>query len=413
MNKFKHIDKIINNRPRAKQDKYAPKPHELIDESIVLRVTDNEFVLEDIHFEEDVKIEIVNKSEIKILNCTFEQTLIISPETEGDLNGIDILVYKTIVKNNININRVANYVRTELDCCVTSSVNFSDDNIDLVRIFRSEIDEVYFEGTIVKELSITHSFIKRIMNYNLDATNIYIDLESILNHYKTFKNIKLTSFLNEGHLNDCRLRIKEYRNLIKSRSSLNPNKSFLEFKKDLIHNINVENESIKEGKVTARAHYLKYIQIIKQSKDESIDDGVISELNYLYFKNKQYSPLISLLLNSVGYFYKPSRAILLSVYMILIFGIAFYSINNFGCRFLTLSEISTPSVLSRVAVDLINSIYFSGITFFTIGYSDIIGESVSTIEPIRKVLILLEAGIGIILTSTILLSFMNKYLSRK
>lgn len=251
------------------------------------------------------------------------------------------------------------------------------------------------------------------MNYNLDATNIYIDLESILNHYKAFKHIQLTSFLNEGHLYDCRLRIKEYRNLIKSRSSLNPDKSFLEFKKDLIHNINVENESIKEGKVTARAHYLKYIQIIKQSKDESIDDGVISELNYLYFKNKQYSPLISLLLNSVGYFYKPSRAILLSVYMIVIFGIAFYSINNFGCRFLTLSEISTPSALSRVAADLINSIYFSGITFFTIGYSDIIGESVSTIEPIRKVLILLEAGLGIILTSTILLSFMNKYLSRK
>ncbi|MGP8154910.1 MAG: ion channel [Smithella sp.] len=63
--------------------------------------------------------------------------------------------------------------------------------------------------------------------------------------------------------------------------------------------------------------------------------------------------------------------------------------------------------------DIVEYIFFSGITFFTIGYSDILKETVSTIEPIRKILDLIEAGIGIILTSTILISFMNKYLSHK
>lgn len=413
MNRFKHIDKILNNNPRVKQDKYVPKLLELIDGSVVLTVAGNELLLENLHFEEDVKIKIYNKSEINIKNCTFEGILIFSPQPEGVISGIDIFVFKTIVKNKINFNRVANYARAELDCCVTSSANFSDDNIDFVKIFKSEIDEVYFEGTTVKELSITHSFIKNIINYDLNARDIYIDIESILNNYKKFNEIKVSSFINDEYIKESKSKIKEYNNLIKSKKSLNPNKSFKEFKNDLINNINVEKKSIVDHKKIARSHYLKYIQTIKKSKDESIDDSVISELNYLYFKNKKYSPLIYLLLSSVGFFYKPSKAIFLSVLTILTFGIAFYSINHFGDRLLTLSEICTPSILNKVAGEFVDAIYMSGITFFTIGYPGNLGEAVSFVELIRKVLILIEAGMGIILISTILISFMNKYLSIK
>ena len=135
------------------------------------------------------------------------------------------------------------------------------------------------------------------------------------------------------------------------------------------------------------------------SRDETIDDSVISELNYLYHKNKDHSPLVYFLLSMVGFFHKPFRPIVTSCLVIIIFGISFYSIKNFDNRMLTLSELLNPNIMAIVLTDLIDSVYFSGITFFTIGYSDIIGESNSILEPTRKLLILLEAGIGIILTS--------------
>ena len=95
------------------------------------------------------------------------------------------------------------------------------------------------------------------------------------------------------------------------------------------------------------------------------------------------------------------------------FGILFYCINHVGDRLLSFEEFSSPTTLFNVLRELINSVYFSGITFFTIGYSDTLGEAPKSVEPLRQILILIEAAMGIILTSTILLSFMNKYLTNK
>ena len=66
-------------------------------------------------------------------------------------------------------------------------MNFLDEIIDVVKIFRSEINVIYFEGATLSELSITDSFIQNIINYDLKVPLVYIDLDSITNHYRSFK----------------------------------------------------------------------------------------------------------------------------------------------------------------------------------------------------------------------------------
>ncbi len=413
MAKFKHIDEIIKNNPREEQVEYTPNAFELIDETIQLRAAKSLYVLENAHFKNDVRINICTNSEVEIKNCTFDGYLIINPQAQDGLTEIVVRLYKVLVNHRINFLRVANYVEANIDCCVASSVNFFDDNVDFVRIHRSEIDEVYFEGTNVQKISITRSFIKRISNYDLISSSIYIDLESILNHYGKFKNIKVDDFVDYKVIHEHKSKIKEYKKYIKSKESLNPSKTFSEFKADVLNNISLANRSIVNHNKSARSQYLKYIQLIMKSKDESIDDSVISELNYLYFKNKEYPCYIHFLLNSIGFFYRPSRAILSALLVIIGFGIVYYLMAHFGFRFLSYKELFSATKLLDVAGELIDSIYFSGITFFTIGYSDIIGAASKSIEPFRKITILIEAAMGIILTATILVSFMNKYLTKK
>ena len=255
MPKFKHIDTILKNRPEAEQVTYIPKNLELIEGCIKLRATPNLFLLENLQFQNDVEIQIVSKTEIEIKHCTFDGALFITPKPESELDGISVRLFKTIVNSHINFNRLGNYKNASIDCCLTGTVNFSDQDIDYIDIYFSEIDEVYFEGTIVKELSILDSFIKRILHNGLDSKSINIDLKSVMNHYRKFNKIRVESFVNDQYIDECKEEIKKFKKHIKSEKSPSPKKSFSEFKTDMINNILITKESIAQSKNDAVSYY--------------------------------------------------------------------------------------------------------------------------------------------------------------
>jgi hypothetical protein len=413
MVEFEYKEIILQNEQRKNLSEFKRGIFDLIEDWIILKAGLEPCVLENFHFKHNVKIKAYKNSIIKIENCSFDGCLIIYPEGEDDISGINIYIYNTIVNNRINFNRVANYQDVSIYYSVIRSANFTDSKVDLLKIFRSEIDEVYFEGVNVNELEIKRSYIKKILNYDLISSSIKIDIESVLNHYKKLSNIKKDDFINHENINDACSKIKEFKKCIKSKKSPNPKTTFSELKVDMLQNVIIAKKIISKEKLIARSHFLKYIQLILSSKDESVDGNVISELNYIYFKNTKYPWYIHFLLSSVGFFYKPSKAILSSFLAIVFFGIVFYIIHHFNCRLLSLEELFYKGNFFNVFSEVIDAIYFSGITFFTIGYGETLGVASNSIEPIRKIFILSEAGTGILLTSSVLISFINKYLIKK
>jgi len=411
MQVFEHIEKIINNNPLEKQDMYVPGNSELISEEIVLHVNKKKLILENLHFVYDVKFNIISDSSISIKNCTFDKSVIFKPNLEIDSEPtLDIRIFKTIASTYINFNRCAKYGTIELDCCVTHSANFADDSIEHISIYRSEIDNLYLESNIINTLSITDSYICKITNYAKDIKTVEIDADSIRGYYSKFKNIKLNNFIDYAYIKKCRSEIIKNKNLLIMRLMHGAADGYKISNDDLKNNISVSKEAIKETKQLSRKNYLRYIQLLKKSTDESIDDHVISELNYLYLKNKKYSWYIFILLSSIGFFYKPSRVILLSVTTILFFGLMLFALDHLTCSTANLSNLFTTDYPSQTGEKLLNAMYSSGLTFFTLGYSLPTTKAVASIQHIKQFFTLMEAGIGIILTSTILISFMNKYL---
>ncbi len=113
-------------------------------------------------------------------------------------------------------------------------------------------------------------------------------------------------------------------------------------------------------------------------------------------------PLVYIPLNLIGFFYKPSKIIFLSIITIFVFGLIFHTFDTYDNQLITWSKI-----MGKLA----NDIYFSGLTFLTIGYPATPANSIESIHIIKKIFVIFEAGIGILLSSSLLISFMNKYLS--
>lgn len=402
--KFTYLDKIINNSLLENRVTYEPTVRELNGKEILLSVNKGKYVIENKHFPFDVKLNISSNSCIEIKNCIFDGVLLVNPMSSEDFNQIlEVTLFKTIVSKKVNLNRVANYERIDLDCCLIGSANLTNEYIGEINIFKSEIHSICLESTIIKLLSIKDSYITKVINYTDTVEKNYVDLNSILGIHKKFNNINWNLFIDSEQLENSLSEQKMYKKILRERIFFRKKDQYNITNDDLRKNISLCKNSIQDIKKQSRINCLRYIQLFKKSNDESIDDQVISELNYLYLKNKKYSLGVYILLSMIGFFYRPSKVIILSALIVFFFGFFIFIID--------LSSNATSSIFTiDCLLKLLNSIYTSGLTFFTIGTFNISPEESVIISIFKQVVTLLEAGLGIILTSTILVSFMNKYL---
>jgi hypothetical protein len=100
--------------------------------------------------------------------------------------------------------------------------------------------------------------------------------------------------------------------------------------------------------------------------------------------------------------------------MIIAFGILFYILSHVDYEFVPVQCFLSAECSGKLLADLTNSIYFSGITFYTVGYSDLLKPPVSGhLGIVKNFLVLFEAALGMIFTSSIVIALLNKYHVRK
>jgi len=396
----------IIQKPRSQQTKYVCGLLEDYDDSYHINISEREKQFNNLIFDKTVRFCVRSDCKINIENSTFKGSLIVMPE---EAVQITVFAFKVTVNDSINLNREAMYKSVEIDSCVAKSVIFSDYYADNVTIYKSELDEVIFESTIVNDLSIKRSIIRRFSMYDFAPRKVWLDVETILGGKVSVSSLTYKSFINIDYINDCNSKISELKELLKSGVSLNPNKSSNEFCNDMVNNIQVYKDSIAEHKNNSRLNFLRFMLLAKKSSDESVDDIVISDLSFVFFRNRKYKKILFILLWCVGFFYKPLRVLACSISIIITFGLIYYTILNFNNRFFLIEDFTMISTWRQIVIDLVNAIYFSGITFFTIGFGDIAGNDSTIAEVARKGFVLIEAGLGILLSSTVLVSFLNRY----
>lgn len=135
------------------------------------------------------------------------------------------------------------------------------------------------------------------------------------------------------------------------------------------------------------------IYFLRENSDVKKNRLLLSKLDYLENKYTQSSKIGSYLIMLFGGFTKPVYFICYIFIAIILFAFVYtiplleFQINGF----------------KQNGLSVIEAIYFSGITFSTIGYGDII------LVNNFKLIVILEGVIGVLLTSSFLASILNKY----
>ena len=90
-----------------------------------------------------------------------------------------------------------------------------------------------------------------------------------------------------------------------------------------------------------------------------------------------------------GAFCFPILFLFYALFIICLFGMVYYMVD----------------VLNGDSITLLHAMYYSGITFTTLGYTEIAADT----HQMIKLLSVIEAFIGVLVSSCIITSFINKY----
>ena len=219
---FKFPEKIFR-----KNDFDNVGPHKLIDkekeyyDQDCLRISCDSanYELKNEVFDSDVRIDVAKSTRISITGCIFNASLIINPSME-DLVDIEIYIYKSIVKENLNVNRIADYEKIGIDKCIINYLNITDCNVDEIDIYLSEIITTSCDGTKVNHLRIHDCFLKILMrNQSASFNDVSIDLNSFSGYHKAVHYINSKHFVYEKGVQEARQMIRTSRKLLQSKKT--------------------------------------------------------------------------------------------------------------------------------------------------------------------------------------------------
>lgn len=405
--KFKHIKDIIQKNYLRNLSIYQPKASEDYGtEGIKLDCLKSKFKLKNLVFTRDVEIKLKTTADISINSCVFRGSLRIHSDTQEDLNDIELLIFKSIIYDLFCIGPHVGYKSINVDCIAAREM-FVTADAKYVNIYRSEIPKLEFEGGIIDNFVLKDSFMQILSYYHTRFREVDIDTKTFLKYFKKLENIKIGNFYTD-FLDKAQREIKIEKKKLKNKE-FPANIPASECVKIIIRNIRIKKELIDKCKHDARIKYLDFLSLLKKSKNESIDSQVIADLNYNYYKNKAYNPLVYCMMWALGFFYRPLRIIVSSTIIIFVFGLAYLLLAHLGSS-PVISENKMPFNIAEYLSVLVKYIYFSGFTFYTIGYSDIMENLVNQhLVLIKQVLVLLEGCIGVICNSSIVVALLNKH----
>ncbi|TGU71736.1 two pore domain potassium channel family protein [Geomonas terrae] len=159
------------------------------------------------------------------------------------------------------------------------------------------------------------------------------------------------------------------------------------------------NASLDFDKLSAQSHRVarnETYKFILEHSDVKLDRDTYAHIRYLESISSEQSLLSSFLYRVSGALLKPSRIVLIMAFVIS----AFTWIYSLPCL-----QFMAPGVVGSIrrGLTLPESAYYSGVTFTTIGYGDIVPLGLA------RWLAISEGFFGVLLVSAFLVSLTRKY----
>lgn len=266
---------------------------------------------------------------------------------------------------------------------------------------------------IGKKLDIRNS---RIKNLGIHSNVKYLNIqESVVDNFHTYSlkdtlNIENFHIWNGTNINKIRIMCKV--NKLKIEES--DISKLLFSNKSIVVTFEQINSSIKDvyfcNEETIVNKDKNVWKIIKKSAKNDENDKLYEKASFMIMDierktKKGFAKKLpyNFLRLSVGYGYKPFRALIFSACCILGFGVLYFLID-LPTYIYDKNSIQLNNDILEVLGELGQRIYFSGITFTTIGYRDITPSSVIT-----KIFSIIEGILGISVLSLFIFSLTKRY----
>ncbi len=305
------------------------------------------------------QIIIKNSDTINFTNCIISGDLWIScePGRKVQINIDETIIEGTVVILNlgqgssVNINR-CNILNFLIENCSMEKVNINFSRIYNIRIEQSNLKNVQFH--------------KNYLHYFKWYENI---MTKVNFHFKQLSK----SFIKKPP--------KSHKKRVKDQNKFNVYK-FLPKDMPFISQFNENNLNI-----------LETFDFLKQSGHAKTDKQFKAWISEQSNIHSQPNVLGRIIMRFIGAFVKPIRVLLISILYYILYSLL-YILPVF--KFYIQDQIIS-------GLDILTSFYFSGITFATIGYGDIVPVGIS------RFLTIAEGIGGILLMSTFLISMVRKY----
>jgi hypothetical protein len=302
------------------------------------------------------KLNIENSKEIKFVNCIICGDMFIS-DRESKLTNV--------------------YLD---NCIVLGKVKFSSIHAgDISTLYRLNCYRLEFDGCTLETLHITENLLFHLLILDSTISNLFVfsnDID-VVTVYKNRLN-KIEFDYSQVELNNLNLSYERYQML---QGDFNP------FNFDNLIDI---DEVVKKNDLYMKTQTLSFL---KENSSISNDRESLSKVLYLESVLYQNTKVSKLFVQLVGGFVKPVSFVILGL------------IVYFGCAIIYTLPISIFQVSEGIKpLNFYDALYYSGITFTTIGYGDI------TPVNITKIFSVVEGLLGIAITSSFIVSLVRKYI---
>jgi len=326
---------------------------------------DEELVIENLHFTDTVTFYLKERvPSITVRNCIFEEGLSFAYHSEGKWKVNSFLIFNSVCKALAVGSNGLDFEKVSIDKCAISDLLLCAEDIDYLDFFRSDIPNICVESKLIKEIVDRGSYLGLLKIFRTDFYKIRMKTESFEQYKTSILDVSINDFIKED---------------------LRPVKWY-------------DREIVKTEQYEWAINYLlNFLDFIKRTNFVNSSVNYVSDVEYLYQKSRtaRTSKIALVLLTMLGFFRKPWRIVMVSCIVIFLFSIGYFFIT-------------------KETFSFAQSLFFSGITFFTIGYSDMtIIKDVSVIKCggdfLKQFFIFAEAGLGMFLSSSLLVSIINKH----
>lgn len=339
-----------------------------------------------------IDLELLNLKDLKEIK--FENCVFLGDVSITDKNPISkIYIDNCIFLKNLSIKNIIN-----------------SKDMSLI-IYRSNINNLVVQESVIKEIRISSSKIFLWCFFACGADSLFVNdnhieileaSDNLINGGKYFDSRQV-------NIDNIGFRIKNSlfsSHKLKSIEEIECKINLFESKKSkYINNPEERNRMIEKNITIKTIEFLEDFSDLKEQKKEYFT-GLLKKRVF-----NQDSKVLEIIVKLTGGFVKPLYflriAFIIYIFFALIYMIPFFEFDR-GPDYYTVTDNNMVTEVQAVntpkSLNLLDALYFSGITFTTIGYGDICPLGAA------KVLVVFEGILGVTVTSAFLIAFINRYI---